>query len=158
MSVKYIIGHWTGGNYIPNKTCDLRSYQLLIGDGGELYQGLPVGAAASIGGMNSITYNIACCGGLLSTPIKKVQIEAFYKACAEKIKEYSLSVSDFYTHAEIGEMVQDGSISRLLSYNSYLEQNKTKIDLTKIPGCSGSPSKVGDYIRKKIKWYCENYY
>lgn len=152
MTVKYILGHWTGGSYNPCST-DLKSYQLLIDGNGKRHIGLPVGCAASTGGMNSITYNISCCGGLKNTSLRSVQIEAFYKACAEKIKEYHLTVNDFYTHAEIGEMCKDKTISKLLPVNSYLKQNIGKIDLTTIPFCAGSPKETGDYIRNKIKWY-----
>ena len=81
MAVKYIIGHWTGGNHKPCQL-DLDSYQLLIDSEGKRYEGKPVGKASSIGGMNSITYNISCCGGLFHTPITKAQQEAFFKACA----------------------------------------------------------------------------
>ena len=139
MTVKYIIGHWTGSSYKPN-TIDLNSYQLLIDDKGIKHIGKAIGQAASTGGMNSITYNISCCGGSTSTPIKKPQIEAFYKACAEKIKEYRLNISDFYTHAEIGEMCRNYKtknageslayadcagelITKLLPWNNYLNQN-----------------------------------
>lgn len=113
MTVKFIIGHWTAGMYLPNST-DMKSYQLLITGDGNKVNGKPVGQAASTGGMNSITYNIACCGGLTVTPLKKVQCEAFFKACADKLKEYKLSVDKFYTHAEIGQMCKDGSISKLI--------------------------------------------
>ena len=152
MIVKYIIGHWTAGNYKPN-SIDLNSYQLLIDDEGKKYIGKPVGKASSTGGMNSITYNISCCGGLSNTPIKPVQIEAFFKTCAEKLKEYNLSVDNFYTHAEIGEMCKDGSIKKLLPYNKWLYQNKCKIDLTTLPYIKGSAKETGNFIRGKIKWY-----
>lgn len=125
----------------------------MIDDNGSKHNGLPVGAAASTGGMNSITYNISCCGGLPRTPIKPIQIEAFYKACAEKIKELGLTVNDFYTHAEIGDMCLSGEITKLLPMNSYLKQNIDKVDLTTIPSCKGSATKTGNFIRNKIKWY-----
>ena len=112
MTVKYIIGHWTAGNYTPCAQ-DLGSYQLLINGEGEIHGGKPVGQTASTGGMNSITYNISCCGGLSRTPITKVQAEAFYKACAQKLIEFNLSVSDFYTHAEIGELCRSGKIVKI---------------------------------------------
>ena len=76
MEVKYIIGHWTAGLHKPNKI-DLSSYQLLIDDEGKIYNGMAAGCSSSTGGMNSITYNIACCGGLSSSMITKVQIEKF---------------------------------------------------------------------------------
>lgn len=154
MGVKYIIGHWTAGNYKPNAT-DLNSYQLLIDGDGKKHIGKGIGQASSTGGMNSITYNISCCGGIDSAPIKKVQIDAFYKACAEKIKEYRLKISDFYTHAEIGEMCRSGEITKLLPYNSFLSQNIGKIDLRTLPDIKGSAQETGDFIRNKIQLYYE---
>lgn len=150
--IKYIIGHWTAGNYKPCST-DLNSYQLLIDGDGKKHIGKPVGKASSTGGMNSITYNVSCCGGLSNTPIKSVQIEAFFKACAEKLREYNLGVECFYTHAEIGEMCWSGEIKKLLPYNQWLYQNIGKIDLTVLPYIKGSAKETGNFIRSKIKWY-----
>lgn len=155
MAVKFIVGHWTGGNYKPCPL-DLDSYQLLIDDEGKHYEGKPVGKAASIGGMNSITYNISCCGGRINTPITKVQQEAFFKACAEKLIEYNLTVDKFYTHAEIGRMCKYNTIQRIVPYNEWLYQNIGKIDLTVLPTIKGDPEKTGNYIRHKIKWYLNN--
>lgn len=157
MTVKYIIGHWTAGNLKPNET-DLKSYQLLIDGEGRTYAGKPIGCANSIGGMNSITFNIACCGGLETSRLTRVQIEKFYKTCAEKIKQYGLTVYDFYTHAEIGEMCKDSTITKLLPYNRWLYQNKGKIDLTILPIDNNPAYKTNAYnsgnaIRNKIKWY-----
>ena len=157
MTVKYIIGHWTAGALKPNKL-DLNSYQLLIDGEGNLHKGLAVGCAASTGGMNSITYNISCCGGLSSSKLTPVQIEKFFKTCAEKLKEYNLTVDKFYTHAEIGEMCKDGSIKNLLTLNKWLYQNKGKIDLTVLPYMSGNAKQTGDFIRNKIKWYYDKAY
>lgn len=171
MTVKYIIGHWTANSYKPNAT-DLNSYQLLIDDKGAKHIGKAIGQAASTGGMNSITYNISCCGGLNRTPITKVQAEAFYKACAEKIKEYGLNISDFYTHAEIGEMCRNYKtknageslahadcagelITKLLPWNNYLNQNISKVDLRNLPDIQGTAKQTGDFIRNKIKWYLQ---
>lgn len=158
MPVKYVIGHWTAGNLKPNKT-DLNSYQLLVDGEGKLHKGMVVGCASSTGGMNSITYNISCCGGLSTSRLTRVQIEKFYKTCAEKLKEYGLTVDKFYTHAEIGEMVKDGSIKALLPWNNYLNQNKGKVDLTILPlddknlTFKADAGTCGVKIRSKIKWY-----
>ncbi len=152
MTIKYIIGHWTAGMLIPNKT-DLTSYQLLIDGEGKIHNGLAAGCTSSTGGMNSITYNISCCGGLSSSKLTRVQMEAFYSVCADKIKEYGLNANDFYTHAEIGEMCRSGQIIELLPSNSYLNQNIGKIDLTTLPDISGDAFVTGDFIRNKIKWY-----
>lgn len=166
MTVKYIIGHWTAGSHYPNKL-DLNSYQLLIDADGGLHNGMAVGCASSTGGMNSITYNISCCGGLSSSMLTPVQIEKFFSMCAIKLKEYNLTPDKFYTHAEIGEMTraynlkQQGKtyyktynlITDLLPYNSYLQANIGKIDLTILPYLSGNAKQTGDFIRNKIKWY-----
>ena len=152
MTVKYIILHWTAGNYKPCQT-DLNSYQLLIDDTGKHYIGKPVGKTCSTGGMNSITYNIACCGGLDRTPITKVQIEALFKATADKCKEYGLKPDKVYTHAVIGDMCKKGTITMLLPNNKWLYQNIGKIDLTKTPYITGTATETNNYIRKKINWY-----
>jgi hypothetical protein len=154
MVVKYIIGHWTAGNHKPCQL-DLDSYQLLIDGEGERHKGRQVGKTASTGGMNSITYNISCCGGLFTSRITKAQQEAFFKACAEKIKEYGLTVNDFYTHAEIGWMCKENTIQKLVPYNQWLYQNIGKRDLTELPTIKGNPEKTGNYIRHKIKWYLQ---
>ena len=158
MAVRYIIAHWTAGQLKPNKI-DLNSYQLLIDGDGNTYKGLAVGCAASTGGMNSITYNIACCGGLSTSRLTRVQIEKFYKTCAEKLKEYGLTVDKLYTHAEIGEMVKDKSITHLLPWNDYLKQNIGKVDLTILPidnehlAYKANAGTTGALIRNKVKWY-----
>lgn len=152
---KYIIGHWTAGNYEPNYV-DLESYDLLItGDGLKVIGNHELdNNKASTAGMNSITYNISCCGGLERTPLKNVQCEAFFKAIAEKLKQFNLTVDKFYTHAEIGEMCKDKTISKLLPYNSFLNKNIGKIDLIKLPyNLAGKTS--GDFIRSKVQWYYE---
>lgn len=152
MTIKYVIGHWTGGNLIPNKL-DLTSYQLLIDGEGNVHSGLKPGCTSSTGGMNSITYNISCCGGLSKSRLTKIQMEKFYKTCAEKLKEHNLTVDKFYTHAEIGEHCRNGTITELLPFNKYLSQNIGKIDLTVLPDITGNACTTGDYIRNKINWY-----
>lgn len=155
MTVRYIILHWTAGNYLPCQL-DLNSYQLLIDNDGKRYNGKPVGKTSSTGGMNSITYNIACCGGLDRTPITRVQIEAMFKAAADKCKEFGLKPNDCYTHAVIGDMCKKGSITMLLPMNRWLYQNIGKIDLTKTPYISGTASETNNFIKKKILWYYNN--
>lgn len=150
--VLYVIGHWTAGNYKPNAK-DKSSYQALIDGSGNLILAKAQGTASSIGGMNSITYNVACCGGLDRTPITKVQQEAFWFHCARILTRYNLTPFDFYTHAEIGEMCGDKTIEKLCPWNKYLVQNIGKIDLNKMPEKSGQAYAMGDYHRQKIKWY-----
>ena len=155
MTIKYIVLHWTAGNYKPCQT-DLNSYQLLIDDTGKRYEGKPIGKTCSTGGMNSITYNISCCGGLERTPITKVQIEAMFKAAAEKCKQYGLTPDKVYTHAIIGDMCKKGTITILLPMNRWLYQNIGKIDLTKTPYLNGTAAETNNFIRKKIQWYYKN--
>ena len=152
MTVKYIILHWTAGNYKPC-SIDLNSYQLLIDNEGKQYLGKPAGSTCSTGGMNSITYNISCSGGLDRTPITKVQIEAMFKVAAEKCKIYNLTPDKVYTHAAIGDMCKKGTITMLLPNNKWLYQNIGKIDLTKTPYITGSAAETNNFIRKKIQWY-----
>lgn len=152
MTVKYIIGHWTGVNTYNVTDAIKKSYQLLITGMGEAVEGLPVGQTASTGGMNSITYNISCAGGDVKAPLTKKQCERFFKECAIALKKYGLTVDKFYTHAEIGEMCKDKSIRKLLPFNKYLWQNMGKIDLIRLPYDLKGESH-GDFIRQKIKWY-----
>lgn len=166
MTVKFVIGHWTGGQYKPNNI-DLTHYQLLIGKDGELFKGMSQGCTSSTGGMNSITYNIACCGGLSNTKITPIQIEKFFSESAKILKTYGLNPEHFYTHAEIGEMTRGYKlknkglpydknhkiITDLLQYNSYLDANIGKIDLTILPYMSDNAFNTGDFIRHKIQWY-----
>ena len=174
MVIKYIIGHWSAGGYVPT-AFEKQHYQALINGDGKMFLGGKVGCTASTGGMNSITYNICCCGGLDSTPIGAKQMESFCKYVAEKLRDYNLGVDKFYTHAEIGEMTRNYQtkqrggtlknadcgcklISELLPYNNYLPQNVGKVDLRKLPDKSKKTSNYsakasGDYLRNKIRWY-----
>lgn len=151
MAIKYLIGHWTGGNHTPN-AIDLSSYQWLVKYNGEIVKGQS--KTASTGGMNSITENIACCGGLSRTPLTKKQCEAFFKHCAKRLKALKLTAKEFYTHAEIGEMVKNKTITKLLPWNNYLSKNISKVDLTVLPYNLEGKSH-GDFIRNKIHWYFE---
>lgn len=148
--VEYIILHWTGGGQKPNAT-DLNAYQLLIDTKGDVYTGKPQGKTASTGGMNSITYNISCCGGG-TIKLTNIQMERMFKETALRLKHYGLTVDKVYTHAEIGQMCKDRTIRKLLPFNKYLWQNIGKIDLTQIPYNTKGLS-TGDFMREKIKWY-----
>lgn len=150
MTVKYIILHWTGGGQTPNKV-DLNAYQLLIDYKGYLHAGQPQGKTASTGGMNSITYNISCCGGG-TIKLTNLQCEKLFKTTAEVLKKYGLPIKNVYTHAEIGQMVKDKTITKLLPHNKWLNQNIGKIDLTTLPYNLKGLSH-GDFIRHKIQWY-----
>ena len=155
MAVKYIIGHWVGVNTYNVTDAIKQSYQLIITKDGETVQGRQQGITASTGGMNSITYNISCAGGDIKAPLTKKQCERFFKECAIALKKYNLTIDKFYTHAEIGEMVKNGTITKLLPNNKWLNQNIGKIDLTRLPYDLKGKSH-GDFIRDKIKWYYLN--
>ena len=155
MSIKYVIGHWTGVNSYNITKKILESYQIVIGKNGEVVKGLPSGQTASTGGMNSITYNISCAGGDIEAPMTKLQMEKFYFECARVLRAYCLDETKFYTHAEIGKMVKNGTITKLLPNNKWLNQNIGKIDLTRLPYDLKGKSH-GDFIRSKIKWYLAN--
>lgn len=158
--IKYLIAHHTAGNYKPCDV-DIKSYQKLVDDEGNIIIGSPQGKTSSTAGMNSITYNIACCGGLDRTPIKRQQAENFYKECAKEIKRLNLTPSAFYTHAMIGELCREyingtgKGIVALLPFNKYLADNIGKIDLRKLPDCSGTAKKTNDFARNKVQWYFE---
>ena len=93
MTVKYIIGHWTAGaTYIPTNY-EKEHYQLLIDNNKKVYFGKKQGTTASTGGMNSITYNIACCGGLEKTPLFYGQVEEFCYQAAKSLKIFNLPVN-----------------------------------------------------------------
>ena len=57
-----------------------------------------------------------------------------------------------FTHYEIGKMVQNGEIKRLLPYNKLLEQNIGKIDF-KFLDFLPEEKNCGDFMRKTITWY-----
>ena len=52
-------------------------------------------------------------------------------------------------------MVKNGTITKLLPHNKWLNQNIGKIDLTRLPYDLKGKSH-GDFIRSKIKWYLAN--
>lgn len=178
MSIKYIIGHWTGSNSYAPSEYEKGCYQLLVSGSGRVFEGKSQGKTASTGGMNSITYNISCCGGDNNAPMTFKQIEEFCFQTAKALKSCGLSSDKFYTHAEIGEMVrnycdkQAGKnlsesdckgriITELLPWNGYLKANIGKIDLRKLPDKFGivtnyTAQTSGDYLRNKIKWYLLN--
>lgn len=152
MKKKYIIAHWTAGNYIPNQT-DLTHYQKLIDGAGKVHDGQE--KTASTGGMNSITYNVSCCGRKDDkTPIKQTQFESMCHCIAMMCHELKLTPKDVYTHYEIGKMVQSGDIKKLLPYNKLLEQNIGKRDFNIIDFDKKiKPEQCGDYLRDKVNWY-----
>lgn len=154
--VKYIIGHWTGASSYNVSEHIKNCYQLIITPNGDTIKGYKgVGETASTAGMNSITYNISCAGGDVKAPLTKKQCERFFKECAIALKKYGLTVDKFYTHAEIGNMYKNGTITKLLPMNKWLKDNEGKIDLTKLPYDFNSKSH-GDFIRQKIEWYYQH--
>ena len=151
--IKFIILHWTGANSYNVTEYIKNSYQLIIDEKGRTHLGLPVGKTASTGGMNSITYNISCCGGDVDAPLTVIQCERLFKETALICKKYNLTLSHIYTHNEIGEMCRNGTIIKLLPNNKWLKQNIGKIDLTRLPYNIPKNISHGDFIRSKVRWY-----
>lgn len=121
---KYIILHWTAGNYIPNQT-DLLHYQMLIDGAGRPIKGNDKPSAT--GGMNSITYNISCCGRKNEqTPIKPIQIEAMCHNAAMMCKELGLTPDNCYTHYEIGKWYKTAELKTFYHITNCLNRISEK--------------------------------
>lgn len=79
----------------------------------------------------------------ISELLTKIQIERMFSFTAELCKKYNLSVTPdtVLTHYEFGKSHQNTS-------------SVGKIDITILPPyLSVKPQQVGDFIRKKVKWY-----
>lgn len=158
---KYLIGHWVGVNShnVPKD----KPYHEVVDKDGKIHKGVSLTqfCIAATGGMNSITCNIACTGGIdPNGTLTPIQSEAFFKRCAELLKENGQDETAFYTHYEIGQLVREykkgskTSIINLLPWNQYLDSNVGKIDLTRLPAQYGATAETsGGIIRNKIKWY-----
>jgi|GEM_PF-1920007 len=162
---KYLIGHWVGVN-THNVTDGVKKcYHEIVDGTGKVHSGIPLTqfSTQSTGGMNSITMNIAMSGGVdPGGTLTSVQCEAFFKRCAELLKANGQDETAFLTHYEIGQLVRDykkgsrTSIADLLSYNTWLDSNVGKIDLTRLPVQYGASAEMsGKVIRNKIKWYLQ---
>ena len=165
--MKRIVLHWTAGTNFPNAT-DIQHYHFLIDKDGKLYKGkFPVSAneicktdqfghalyAAHTGGGNTGSIGVAVCGmanfnGKLSStkfPLTAIQLEKMFSVGAKLCKQYAIPISPdtVLTHYEFGK-----SHPNTASFG--------KIDITILPPyLSVKPHEVGNFIRKKVKWYLE---
>ena len=158
--MKRIIIHLTAGNYAPNP-CDLEHYHFVIGGNGTIHEGKykPLDNencsdgkyAAHTGGGNtgSIGVAMACMYGFKNRvsvgnyPITRVQFEACMKKVAELCKEYNIPITldTVLTHYEFGEKHPNTT-------------SKGKVDIIYLPPFpSLTMFEVGNFIRKKVRWY-----
>lgn len=158
--MKRIILHWTAGGHFPNAT-DIEHYHFLIDKDGKVYNGIYKPEdnlncndgkyAKHTGGGNTGSIGVAVCGmadykGKLSDtkyPLTSKQVEKMFSLVAELCKKYNIAVTPdtVMTHYEFGKSHPNTS-----SFG--------KIDITILPPyLSVKPQQVGDFIRKKVKWY-----
>lgn len=158
--MKRIILHWTAGGHFPNST-DLEHYHFVIDKGGKVYNGkfkpednlncYDGKYALHTGGGNTGSIGVAVCGmadfkGKLSDtkyPLTAVQVERMFSFTAELCRKYGIAVTPdtVMTHYEFGKSHPKTS-------------SAGKIDITILPPyLSVKPSEVGNFIRKKVKWY-----
>lgn len=153
-SLKMITIHYTGGTYTPNQT-DLNAYHYLIDGEGKVHQGkykpednlnCKDGVyARHCGGGNTGNIGIAICAmwNAKDYPIKRIQIEAACKLCAELCLRYGIRISDrsVLTHAEFGKAHPNTS-----SYG--------KIDIQSLPCVAVyGVEEVGKWMRRTTMWY-----
>lgn len=163
--MRRIILHWTAGGNYPNAV-DLEHYHFLIDKDGKVYEGKfkpednlncnDGKYAMHTGGGNTGSIGVAVCGmadykGKLSDtkyPLTSVQVERMFSFTAELCKKYNIAVTPdtVLTHCEFGKSHPNTS-------------SAGKIDITILPPyLSVKPQQVGDFIRKKVKWYFQNKY
>lgn len=158
--MKRIIIHWTAGSYTPC-LIDKRSYHYLVDLNGIVHNGIYKPEdnencsdgkyAMHTGGGNTGSIGVALCGmygftsfkNLGKYPLTKIQCESCFKLVADLAKKYNIPITPktILTHYEFG-----------------LKNPKTssagKIDLIHLPPYSDViTSKVGDFIRNKVRWY-----
>lgn len=149
--------HWTAGGLVPSNV-DLEHYHFVVDSNGKVHKGsytpednfyIPRGKtryAKHCGGGNTKTIGIAVCGsGVAWHPPLMTQkgVEALLKKCAELCYEYDIPIQEtrVYTHYEFGKKHPKTS-------------SAGKIDIYKIPYEPQLDSEeVGEYLRKKIRWY-----
>ena len=158
--MKKIVLHWSAGGYYPcaqDRVC----YHFLIDKNGKVYKGIyapenneickPNNYAAHTGGGNTEAIGVAMCAmnGFKSIfnpghyPIRKIQFEATMKLCAQLCKKYKIPITKdtVFTHYEFGLKHPNTS-------------SRGKIDIIFLPPYPQvTTEEIGDFIRKKIKWY-----
>lgn len=158
--MKRIVLHWTAGGNYPN-IADLEHYHFVIDKNGKVYNGKfkPEANlncsdgkyAMHTGGGNTGSIGIAVCGmanfngkiGSTKYPLTAVQVEKMFSLSAELCRKYGIKITPdtVLTHYEFGRAYPNTA-----SFG--------KIDITCLPPyLSVKPTQVGDFIRKKVKWY-----
>ena len=159
-TMKRLILHWSAGGYNPT-FYDKQFYHYLVDGDGAVHSGIyPPEAnldcsdgkyAAHCGGGNTGSIGVALCAmagyqnrlKYGSYPIKKKQLEAFLKLCAELCIKYNIPVTQqsVMTHYEFGKLHPESS-------------SAGKIDITYLPPYPEvAQAAVGGFLRQKIKWY-----
>ena len=152
-SLNRITIHWTAGTYTPNDV-DKKAYHFLIDGEGNVVKGVLKPEdninckdgiyAKHCGGGNTGNIGVAICAMFSKDyPIKRKQIEACCKLCAELCEKYGIRITNrsVLTHAEFGKL-----FPHTTSYG--------KIDITNLP-CVAiyGVDNVGNWLRNKIQWY-----
>lgn len=166
--MKRIVIHWTAGTNKANGTDRLHYHYIIEGDGNILNGKFPVSAnqvcrndskgnpmyAAHTGGGNTGSIGVSMCGmagfkGVNSVgeyPLKQKQCEACFKFVAELCKKYNIPITSqtVLTHFEFGKANPNTS-------------SAGKIDIVYLPPYPDvQRSKVGDFIRNKVRWYSQH--
>lgn len=160
--MKRVIGHWTGGSYIPS-SLDKEHYHFVIDGEAEVIRGLHsikdnevIGSktqdeyAAHTKGTNTGAIGISICGAAGSNevpfrpgqfPIREVQWQRLAEVMAVLCKRYNIAVTDktVLTHAEV-------------QTNLGIKQNG-KWDIAKLTFGSGltNAKACGDDLRRRVR-------
>ncbi|MCR5266801.1 MAG: N-acetylmuramoyl-L-alanine amidase [Cyanobacteria bacterium RUI128] len=161
--MKRIIIHWTAGTSKPNAT-ELEHYHYIIDAEGNIHNGKfkpednencnDGKYAQHTGGGNTGSIGVALCGMLGfkgvnnvgQYPLTRVQCEKMFKFVAELCKKYNIAItsSNVMTHYEFGQ-------------KNPKTTSANKIDIVYLPPFPEVlRSKVGDFIRNKVRWYSQN--
>ena len=158
--MRRIILHWTAGTNYPNAT-DLEHYHFAIDKNGKVYEGKfkpednlnckDGKYALHTGGGNTGSIGVAVCGmadfnGKIEStnyPLTTLQVEKMFALSAKLCKKYNIAITPdtVLTHYEFGRAYPRTS-------------SAGKIDITYLhPFPNIGKKDLGDFIRKKIKWY-----
>lgn len=166
--MKRIIIHWTAGTGQPNNT-DYQHYHYLVNKDGVVTMGkFPVSAnevckndskgnpaySAHCGGGNTGSIGVAMCGmagfkgvnNVGKYPLTRIQCEKCFKLVAELCKKNNIAITtqNVMTHYEFGKAHPNTS-------------SAGKIDIVYLPPFPEiQRSKVGDFIRNKVRWYSQH--
>lgn len=152
-SLNRITIHWTGSTYTPND-CDKSHYHFIIDGDGKVVKGkykpednldCKDGVyAPHTGGGNTGNIGIAISAMYSKDyPIKRIQLEAACKLCAELAEKYGIRITNrsVLTHAEFGKLFPHTT-------------SNGKIDINNLPCVAVyGVDNVGNWLRNKIAWY-----